>query len=244
MRPITRSAAAKQAQQKNKSTQGKTVLEMPMRTKAPMTRSAAAKQAQQKNICTQSSSSSTPRKTSLEIPKTTIAPLTRSAAAKQAQQKNNESTLCHSSTKKNKTFLEMPILRNTYQKYSLRSRMKKNLVTKTTTKSKQFHCIFCNKTSFLPAKPHPSRAVGYLGCKKCRAEFRFRATAEMTCAEDVQAALLAAGDSSIRWLSATQGPTFVYWYKLKSAEYTCLSIHWIDLSGLGGEYVKYVRDGL
>lgn len=53
--------------------------------------------------------------------------------------------------------------------------------------------------------PHPSRAVGRLGCEICRAEFLFEVTADLTCAKDVKAALTS-GDN-IRWLPARHGLT-------------------------------------
>ena len=198
----TRNATAKLAQQQTESTHssttGKTFLKMPKKKVAPMSRDAAAKQAQQKKEFTHSSN--TGNKTSL-VTKDQIPPITRCATAK--QQKNNF-TLCPSTTTTgNKTFLETPLVRNPYHKYGIHSHMKEhpNVVVKK-TRSKQFHCIFCNKISFLSMKPHRTSVVGCLSCENCRAEYRFRITAGLSCSEEVQAALLA-GDG-IRWLSATQ----------------------------------------
>lgn len=200
MEPLIRSAAAKMAEQKKtnhiySSTTGDPFLETAKKKLKPTIR---ANQAQQKSKSTQSS---TTGKISSEMPKRTIAPVTRSAVAKQAQQKIEESLLCDNTTG-NKPFIVTRIIRNPYRWYGLHLRIEKQLVTP--IKSKQFKCIFCNKTTFCPAKPQPSRAVGTLGCKSCGAQYRFRVTAELSCAEDVRAALLA-GDC-ISWLSATQGP--------------------------------------
>lgn len=233
MGPLTRSATAKQAQQKNKPTQvsttGKTLLgmpkgkigplncratakpaqqknsksthssttvkkcfELPKRTTGPLNRSARAKQAQQKTKSTQSSSTGE----TLEMLKRSTAPITRSAAAKQTQQKNKKANLG--------TFITTPIRKNPYREYGLHPRRTKRLVRP--TNSKQFHCVFCNEASCFSVKPHPSCAVGYLDCKICKAQYKFRVSAELSCAQDVQAALLA-GDS-IKWMSATQGPVF------------------------------------
>lgn len=208
MRPLlTRSETAKLAQQKNKSTHssttGETFFEMPKEKLAPPTRSAAAKQAQQEKKSTHSST--TDSKTFL-VTKNQIPPITRCETAKQ---QNNNFTLCPSTTTTgNKTFLETPLVRNPYHKYDLSPHMKEHpTVVAKKTRAKQFHCIFCNKKSFLSIEPHRTRVVGCLSCEGCRAEYRFRVTAGLSCSEEVQAALLVG--SGIRWLSATQGPSCV-----------------------------------
>lgn len=207
---MTCRAAVKQAEKENESTHSSIsdnkMVETPKRKKmAPITRSAAARQAEEKHKFTHNSATD---KKILVTPKRTTAPMTRSAVAKLAQQKEgDEFTKCRSTADRGKV-LETPIIRNTYRRYGSRSRVHKPVAhnTKTKTKKKKkkpFHCIFCNKKAFYSAEPHPSCAVGFLDCMSCGAAFKFRVTANLACAREVQAALLAGGD--IRWLSAMQG---------------------------------------
>lgn len=209
---ITRSIAAKQAEEKSKATRSsitaKKILATPKRPMAPINRSIAAKQAGEENKVTHSIITA---KGIMGTPKGTMAPVTRSVAAKLAQQKeDNESPRGRSSTDKEKAS-ETPPVRNTYHRYGPRSCVEKPVKhkTKTKTKKKQFHCIFCNKKRFSLAEPHSSRAVGFLDCESCGAAFTFRVSASLACARDVQATLLAGGD--IRWLSAMQGVVSGWW---------------------------------
>lgn len=207
---MTRRAALIQAEKKNKSTHSSIsdnkVVERPKRKMAPITRSAAAKQAEEKKKSTHNSATN---KKIRVTPKRTTAPIIRSAVGRLAQQKEGDkSTKCRSTADREKV-LETPIIRSTYRRYGSRSRDDNKAVahnTKTKTmkkKKKSFHCIFCNEKAFHTTEPHPSRAVGFLDCMSCGAAFKFRVTANLACARDVQAALLAGGD--IRWLSAKQG---------------------------------------
>lgn len=208
---MTRRAALIEAEKKNKSTHSSTsdkrVAETPKRKVGPTTRSAAAKQAEGKNKPTHNSATN---KKIRVTPKKTTAPITRGAVARLAQQKEvDKSTKCCNTADRGKV-LEPPIIRNTNGRYFLRSRVDKPVAHKTQTsttttkkKKKPFHCIYCNKKVFHAAEPHPSRAVGFLDCMSCGAAFKFRITANLTCARDVQAALSSGGD--IRWLSAMQG---------------------------------------
>lgn len=204
---MTRSAAVKQAEVKNKcahsSTIHRKIMETPKRKMAQITRSAAANEAEAKNKLFYSTSD----KKILETPKRTTAPITRSAAAKLAQQiEEDESTQCRSTADEGKD-LETRTIRNTQHRYSSYSRIGKPVAHKTKTKTskrkKPFHCIFCNKKALILAEPHPSRAVGYLDCIRCGAAFSFRVTAILTCAKDVQATLSVGGN--IKWLWAMQG---------------------------------------
>lgn len=183
----------------------------PTRKVAPITRSAADKQAKERNESTRHSATN---KKIRVTRKRTTAPITRSAVARLAQQKEYEkSTRCRS-TANREIVVETPIIRNAYRGYGSGSRVDKPMAHNTKTisitknknkkKKKPFHCIFCNKSTFHTAKPHPSRAVGSLECTSCGAKFKFRVAASLSCARDVQAALLAGGDN-IRWLSAMQG---------------------------------------
>lgn len=181
---------------------------------APITRSAAAKQAEEKN---KSTHNSTTNKKIRVTPKRSTAPITRSAMARLTQQKGyDESTKCRSTADREKV-LGKPVIRNTYRRYGLRSRVDNKPVAQNTKsktikkqkKKKPFSCIFCNEKAFRTTEPHPSRAVGFLDCMSCGAAFKFRVTANLTCVRDVQAALLAGGD--ISWLSATQGIVGGWW---------------------------------
>lgn len=184
----------------------------PTRNVAPITPSAAAKQAKKRNESTRHSATN---KKIRVTRKRTTAPITRSAVARLAQQKEDDkSTRCRSIADGEKV-VETPIIRNAYRGYGSGSRVDKQIAHSTKTISitknknkkknkKPFHCIFCNKSTFHTVKPHPSRAVGSLDCMSCGAKFKFRVAASLSCARDVQAALLAGGDN-IRWLSAMQG---------------------------------------
>lgn len=220
----TRSAAAKQAKEKDKATHrsitNKKIPKTPKRTTARITGSAAAKKARERK---QNTRSSTTDKKILVTSKRNVAPITRSEAAKPAaqQKEDNEPTRCRSTTDNEKA-LETSIVRNAYRRYGPGSRVGKPVVHKTKAKTrkekknkKQFRCIFCNKKAFFPAEPHPSRAVGLLGCQNCGAAFTFRVTANLTCARDVQATLLAGGD--IRWLSALQGDIWLGEWRISVA---------------------------
>lgn len=175
----------------------------------PIPRSAAAKQATERNS---SAHNCAPNLKIRVTRKRTTAPITRSAVARLAQQKEDQkSTRCRI-TADIEIVVETPIIRNAYRGYGSSSRIDEtvtqNAKTKTIKKKnnnkKPFHCIFCNKRAFTTAKRYPSRAVGSLDCTGCGAKFKFRVAANLSCARDVQAALLAGGDD-IRWLSAMQG---------------------------------------
>lgn len=210
---MTRRAALIQAEKKNKSTRSSTsdnkVVETPKRKMAPTTRSAAAKHTEEKN---KSTHIGTTNKKIRVTPKRITAPITRSVKASLAQQKEDDkSTECRS-TADRENFVGTPIIRNTYRRYGIRSRVhnkpvahntKSKTIKKQKKKKKPFACIFCNEKAFHTTEPHPSRAVGVLDCMSCGAAFKFKVTTNLTCGRDVQAALLAGGD--IRWLSATQG---------------------------------------
>lgn len=214
---MTRREAVKQAEEKSKSTRSgindNKMVETPKRKMAQITRSAAIKQAEAKNKSTHNSATD---KKILVTPKKTTAPITRSAVAKLAQRKEDDkSTQCRSTADREKV-LGTPIIRNAYRRYGSRSDVVKKPVahnTKTKIKKKKkkkpFHCIFCNKKAFYSAEPHLSSAVGFLDCMGCGAAFKFRITANLACARDVQAALLAGGD--IRWMSAMQGIVGGWW---------------------------------
>lgn len=213
MAPMTRRAAVKQAEEKNEPTHSSIsdnkIVETPQRKIAPITRSAAAKQAEEK---IESAHNSATDKRILVTLKRTTAPTTRGAVAKLAQQKeDNKSSQCRSTAHREKV-LETPTIRNTDRRYGSRSGVveksvahntKTKIMKKKKKKEKPFHCIFCNKKAFYSAEPHASRAVGSLDCMSCGAAFKFRVTANLACARDVQAALLAGGH--IRWISAMQG---------------------------------------
>lgn len=192
MAPITRSGAAKQAEEKTKSshssTTDKKILETPKRITGPVTRSVAAKLTQQKE-------DNQPTRCQITTDKE-VAP----------QKEDNKSTRRRSTTDKEKA-LKFPTVKNTYHRNGSRSRVVKtvahNTITKTKKKKKQFRCIFCNKKALFPTEPYPSCAVGHLDCMSCGAAFSFRVTANLASAKDVQAALSAGGD--IEWLSAFQG---------------------------------------
>lgn len=184
------------------------MVKTPMRYIGPITRSAAAKQTKERNSSTHYCA---PNLKIRVTRKRTTAPITRSAVARLAQQKeDHKSTRCRITADSGKV-VETPIIRNSYRGYGSSSRIDEPVTQKTKTKTikkknnkKPFHCIFCNKRAFTTAKPHPSGAVGSLDCTGCGAKFKFRVAANLSCARDVQAALLDGGDD-IRWLSAMQG---------------------------------------
>ena len=204
---LTHSATAKLAQQQNisthSSTTGKTFVKMPKQKVAPQTSSEAAKYARQKK---KSPLSSTTGNKTFLVMKNQIPSITRCATAK--QQDDNCTLGPSSTTTGDKPLSETPLIRNPYHKYGLYSHTRgRPAVGVGKTRTKQFRCIFCNKKSFRSIEPDRTRVVGCLSCEGCRAEYRFRVTAGLSCSEEVQAALLA-GDR-IGWLSATQGPSWV-----------------------------------
>lgn len=67
-----------------------------------------------------------------------------------------------------------------------------------------FRCIYCNGNSFASVKLDLSRGFGLLDCQSCGAEFKHGITANLRCAGDVEAALLA-GDK-LKWMCAKQVP--------------------------------------
>lgn len=133
------------------------------------------------NIC-EDNSSEKAKVPACAIPPKKMRPVTRSAADKEVQLENEP-------TKPKKRQLLRLILKP----------------REVPTETKQpFRCIYCNKTSFISTELDFLRKVGHLKCESCGAEFRHKITENLTCAEDVLAALLA-GDR-LRWMTAKQDP--------------------------------------